>query len=107
MPTSDQPPRREQDRPATGAAPGIGIVLLMIVCCAGPVLVLSGALAGIGAWLANPWVIAAAVVLAVAAVTVLVRRRARRDDCCPPGGASGSAARRRRAPQQRGGPHDR
>lgn len=106
MPTSDQPPRREQDRPGTGAAPGIGIVLLMIVCCAGPVLVLSGALAGIGAWLANPWVIVAAVVLAVAAVTVLVRRRARRDDCCPPttpGATERDAARRLRERGQ----HDR
>jgi Predicted transcriptional regulators len=107
MPTSDQPPRREPDRPGMGSAPGIGIVLLMIACCALPVLVLSGALAGIGAWLGNPWVIAAAVVLAVAAVTVLVRRRARRDDCCPPGDAWGTAATRHREPRRGSGPHDR
>ncbi|GAA3710704.1 hypothetical protein ABZ628_21715 [Streptomyces diastaticus] len=107
MPTSDRPPRREPDRPGMDAAPGIGIVLLMIACCALPVLILSGALAGIGAWLGNPWVIAAAVVLAVAAVTVLVRRRAHRDDCCPPGDASGTSATRHREPRQGGGPHDR
>jgi Na+-translocating ferredoxin:NAD+ oxidoreductase RnfD subunit len=63
---------------------GIGAALLLIVCCAGPVLIATGALAGIGAWLANPWMIAAAVLLLAAAVTTVARRRSRRDTCCPP-----------------------
>ncbi|GAA3137029.1 hypothetical protein GCM10010530_66550 [Kribbella aluminosa] len=59
--------------------------MLMIVCCAGPVLIAAGALAGVGGLLGNPWVIAAAGFLVVAAVTAVVRRRrAGRDECCPP-----------------------
>ncbi|MES4829864.1 hypothetical protein ABVB25_22290 [Streptomyces anthocyanicus] len=71
------------------AAAGIGAALLMIVCCAGPALIAAGALAGIGGFLGNPWVITAAVLLLVAAVTaVVLRRRAGRDACCPPTGSA-------------------
>ncbi|MEU0118654.1 hypothetical protein ABZ137_34490 [Streptomyces bobili] len=70
------------------AAAGIGAALLMIACCAGPALMAAGAVAGIGGFLGNPWVIAAAVLVLAAAVTAAVRhRRGRRDACCPPTGS--------------------
>ncbi|MBT2419383.1 hypothetical protein J7F01_32945 [Streptomyces sp. ISL-22] len=79
------PHQRDPDRSGSGmAVAGIGAALLMIVCCAAPALIAAGAVAGIGAWISSPWVIAAAVLLAAAAVTVIVRRRTRGDSCCPP-----------------------
>lgn len=65
------------------AALGLGAVVLMVVCCAGPALIAAGVLAGIGRFIGSPIVIAGAVVLALVAVTAVVRRR-RRDECCPP-----------------------
>ncbi|GAB2882993.1 hypothetical protein GCM10027074_59330 [Streptomyces deserti] len=79
------PHQRDPDRSGPHmAVAGIGAALLMIVCCAAPALIAAGALAGIGAWISSPWVIAAAIVLAAAAVTVIVRRLTRGGDCCPP-----------------------
>lgn len=70
MPTTDRPTRRDQQRSGTGtAAAGIGAALLAIVCCAGPALIASGTLGALGAFLGNPWVIAAAVLLLAGAVT--------------------------------------
>lgn len=54
----------------------------MIVCCAGPVLLAAGVLAGIGAWLANSWVIAAGAVGLIAAVTLVARRRGDGKNSC-------------------------
>lgn len=86
MPTTDRPSRRDQKSSGTGkAVAGIGAALLMIACCAAPALIAAGALAGIGGFLGNPWVIAIAVFFLATAVTALVRRRrSGRDACCPP-----------------------
>ncbi|WP_062641437.1 hypothetical protein [Streptomyces maremycinicus] len=66
---------------------GIGAALLMIVCCAGTVLLAGGALAGLGGVLVSPWLLAPAAVLLVGGL--LWRLRHRRtgsgDACCPPG----------------------
>lgn len=65
----------------------IGIVLLPVLCCGLPVLIVSGALGGIGAALGNPWVIGAAVVLALLLLATRVRRHPRGSAdgaCCPP-----------------------
>lgn len=86
MPTTHRPPgRNNEPSGASTAAAGIGIALLMIACCALPVLIAGGTLAGIGGLLGNPWLIAAAVVLVAAAITAIVRRRRLgRDACRPP-----------------------
>ena len=58
-----------------------------ILCCAiGPLLVSAGAIGVIGAFLAEPAVLAAAGALAVLAVGLLIRRRIRRnaDRRCSP-----------------------
>ncbi|WP_327428522.1 alkylmercury lyase family protein [Streptomyces sp. NBC_01236] len=76
--------RTDRDRsglPATLA--GFGAALLVIACCAVPALLAAGILGAVGAWLSNPWVIAAAILLAAAAAILIVRRRARRAACCP------------------------
>ncbi|GAA3093591.1 mercuric ion transport protein [Kribbella aluminosa] len=101
MPDTHRPPRRDQESSGTGmAAAGIGAALLVILCCAGPALFAAGALAGIGGFLGNPWVIGAAVVVAAAAVTAVIRpRRAGRDECCPPTGPGTN-------PTGQGRPHD-
>ncbi|QIY99187.2 hypothetical protein HEP87_41140 [Streptomyces sp. S1D4-11] len=57
------------------AVAGISAALLMLVCCAGPVLLTAGVLGALGAWLSSPWVIATAVILLLAAVAAVVRRR--------------------------------
>jgi mercuric ion transport protein len=85
MPTPVPPAGRDPERAGVGAdLGGIGVVLLMVVCCAGPALLTAGVLAAIDAWLSNPWVIAAAVLLAAAATTVVRGRRSAREACCPP-----------------------
>lgn len=93
MPDTHRPPRHNQEPSGTGmAAAGIGAAVLMIVCCAGPVLIAAGALAGVGGFLGNPWVIGAAVVVGVVAVAAVVRRRrSGRDACCPPTGPGTSS----------------
>jgi mercuric ion transport protein len=103
------PSRRDPDSPGPGAVgAGIGVVLLMILCCAGPALLASGALAGLGAWLGNPWVIAAAVLLAVGAFTFVVHRRAqRRAACCPPTTSETADRDHRTHPATNEGPHAR
>lgn len=55
-------------------AAGVGIAVLMMLCCAGPVLIAAGALGAIGAALANPFVIAIGALVAVVAVVWAVRR---------------------------------
>jgi len=93
-------PTHSRRNPDGAVGTGIGLVLLLLLCC-GPVLIASGALAGIGAWLGNPWVIAAAVLSALGAVTLAIRRRARRRAaCCPP--TTGDPAVRDRAPHSAG-----
>lgn len=53
----------------------LGLILLPIVCCALPLLILAGALGGIGAVLGNPWVISGALVLVVGLLAWALRRR--------------------------------
>ncbi|MCP3757049.1 hypothetical protein [Streptomyces sp. TBY4] len=86
MPATHRPPGRNNEPSGAGtAAAGLGIALLMIACCALPVLIAGGVLAGIGGALGNPWLIAAVVVLVAAGITAIVRRRrSGRDACCPP-----------------------
>ncbi|KKC05008.1 hypothetical protein [Mycobacterium nebraskense] len=61
---------------------GAAAVLLMALCCAGPVLIAAGALAGVGGLLGNPWVIGAGVALLVTAVAAFARRGKHGDSCC-------------------------
>ncbi|WP_175411421.1 hypothetical protein [Streptomyces sp. TRM64462] len=86
MPAAQRPPRRDQGSSGTGTATGgIGVVLLVIACCALPGLIAVGALAGIGGALGNPWVIAIAAFFLATMATALVRYlRSGRGDCCPP-----------------------
>ncbi|MBI1379019.1 MAG: hypothetical protein GC157_16290 [Frankiales bacterium] len=66
----------------------------MILCCAGPALIASGAAAGalavLGGWLANSWGIGLAAVAALFVIVGLVRRNrsGRTDDCCSPAAPS-------------------
>ncbi|WP_433862708.1 hypothetical protein ACR5MH_0155 (plasmid) [Streptomyces sp. L7] len=75
----------------------IGILLLPAACCGAPLLIgaaaavgFAGILGGVGAVLANPWVIAAAIVAAGSVLVWLLFRRRhlvmRRavEDCCVP-----------------------
>ncbi|WP_082981626.1 hypothetical protein [Mycolicibacterium mucogenicum] len=63
---------------------GAAAVVLTALCCAGPVLIAGGALAGVGGLLDNPWVIGAGVALLVTAVVALSSRGKQGDSCCPP-----------------------
>ncbi|MBT2366116.1 hypothetical protein J7E88_12555 [Streptomyces sp. ISL-10] len=70
-------------------AAAVGAGLVMVVCCAGPLLVAGGALGTVGGALANPWVIAVGAVILLAGTGYALRCRARGrrgagpDDCCP------------------------
>ncbi|HCA84710.1 MAG TPA: hypothetical protein DEQ61_03955 [Streptomyces sp.] len=76
---NNRPPR------PTGALAAVGAGLVMVACCAGPVLLAGGTLGALGGLLRNPWIIATATVVVAAAIAVLVRRRrAGRSACCPP-----------------------
>lgn len=84
------------------AAAGLGAAVLMIVCCAAPVLVAVGALGALGGVLGNPWVIAAAIIVLAAAV--IRRRRSGRHACCPPTEATKNPTDRNDAPADQEGP---
>ncbi|MEU9426257.1 hypothetical protein AB0D87_26025 [Streptomyces sp. NPDC048342] len=111
MPATHRPDGRNKEPSGAGTATaGIGVALLMIACCALPVLIAGGALAGLGGVLGNPWLIAAAVVLVAAAITAIVRRRrSGRDACCPPTGSPQTPADRDRShtPADQEGPYNR
>ncbi|MBU7599145.1 MULTISPECIES: hypothetical protein [Streptomyces] len=79
MTDTGKPPR------PTGALAAGGAGLVMVACCAGPVLLAGGALGALGDLLHDFWTIAAATAVVVAAVGLLVRRRRLdRGACCPP-----------------------
>ena len=65
----------------------VGVGALLVVCCAGPLLVASGVLGVLGGALSNPWLIGAAAVVVLAAAGYTLRRRGRGETpgCCPPG----------------------
>lgn len=68
----------------------VGVGALLILCCAAPALIAAGLLGGLGAWLDNPWVIAAAVVAALVVVwQVWTRHRRGRPGPDDDGGAPG------------------
>ncbi|MGW7363536.1 mercury transporter [Streptomyces sp. NPDC054841] len=81
---------RERSRPG-GLLGGLGAGLLMVLCCAGPLLLGGGALAAVGGFLSNPWLITVGAMVVVMAVAYVLRCRARRrrrrgtgpDDCYP------------------------
>jgi len=60
----------------------------MAVCCALPLLIAGGVLAGVGGRLGSPWVIGAGIALVALVLLVVARRRARHGrtgpDCCLP-----------------------
>ncbi|EST34279.1 hypothetical protein [Streptomyces roseochromogenus] len=61
---------------------GLGIAILTALCCAGPALIASGALTGLGAWLSSPWWTTAAAALASATVAGAVHRRRKSHHAC-------------------------
>jgi len=82
--------RPPQDSSPTGVLAILGAGALMVLCCAGPVLLASGALAGVGAALHNPWLIGIGAAILAAAIIYTAtriarhRRSAKTDTCCPP-----------------------
>ncbi|EOY45666.1 mercuric transporter [Streptomyces anthocyanicus] len=82
------PPTQPGDRRGglLGTLAVVGVALLPIICCAGPVLLASGALAGLGGVLVSPWLLAPAAVLLAGALTWWLRRRrtGNGDACCLP-----------------------
>ncbi|UGY94758.1 hypothetical protein [Streptomyces gobiensis] len=63
---------------------------LMVLCCAGPLLLSGGALGAAGAALGNPWLISVGAGLVLIAIAHTLRCRFRRlrgdagaEDCCP------------------------
>ncbi|MEV5876405.1 hypothetical protein AB0L75_19655 [Streptomyces sp. NPDC052101] len=84
MPITHSPHQRRSGSRATVA--WIGAALLVVLCCAGPTLVAAGALAGLGAWLSSPWLIAAAAVLLATAVITAIHRHRGNTSCRPPAG---------------------
>lgn len=82
-------PNHDDQPGGSGLLLGAGAALLMVACCALlPLLVAGGAIAAIGGFLGNPWVIGAGITLAVPALIATFRRRsgdaAAGHDCCPP-----------------------
>lgn len=81
------PASRERSEPRGAVALAVA-ALLMVVCCAGPLLLAAGALGAVGGELANPWLITlgAVVILAGTAYALRCRMRRRRgagpQDCC-------------------------
>lgn len=72
-----EPTREPKKARPTSLLLGPGVVLVAVICCAGPALLAAGALGAFGAWLASPWVIGAAIVLLALVVAATVRRRSR------------------------------
>jgi hypothetical protein len=74
-----------QSTGGSGAALGVGAVLLLVLCCAGPALIAGGALAAGGRLLSSPVVTVAGLAVAVGGVALVLFRRARgKGDCCEP-----------------------
>lgn len=78
---------RERSGPG-GLTAVAGAGLLMVVCCAGPLLVAGGALGAVGGALANWWLITVGAVVLLACAGYALRCRARRrrgagpEECC-------------------------
>lgn len=64
---------------------GGGVAILMLACCALPILIAGGALAVFAGAVTSPWVIGVGVlILAVAVLALIQRRRSGDDGRCPP-----------------------
>lgn len=88
MPSSN-PRVPEPGRSGSGTAvAGLGAVLMVIICCAGPTLLAASALGALGNLISSPWAIAAAAAVLAAIITATVRHHTRRNSCCPPTTAS-------------------
>ncbi|MEU9238288.1 hypothetical protein [Streptomyces sp. NPDC048385] len=61
-----------------GIASVVGAGLLVVVCCAGPLLVAGGTLGAVGGALASPWLITVGGVVLLAGTGYALRCRARR-----------------------------
>ena len=87
-----EPAEAERTGEGWGVLGVAALLMLPVLCCAGPALLAGGALGTVGAFLANPWLIGAGVtVLLVGLGWALSRRASRsRDDrdqidlCCAP-----------------------
>ncbi|GAA4127561.1 MULTISPECIES: hypothetical protein [Actinomycetes] len=82
-------PHHDDQPGRAGLLLGAGAAFLMVACCALlPLLVAGGALAGVGAFLRNPWVIGAGVALLAFGGVAATRRPNGGDnaghDCCTP-----------------------
>ncbi|APU43430.1 hypothetical protein [Streptomyces sp. TN58] len=70
-------------------AAAVGAALLMVACCAGPLLMAGGALRAVGGVLRNPWLITVGVVVLLMGAGYVLRCRVRRrrgtgdQDRCP------------------------
>ncbi|MCA4135458.1 hypothetical protein [Arthrobacter sp. M4] len=88
MNAPDRDPARQTGRPGREhtLAAGIGVAAAMILCCAGPVLIATGALGAIAGFFSNPLVLLAAAALLLTGIAAVIRqrRRQRTEDCCPP-----------------------
>ncbi|GGK28516.1 hypothetical protein GCM10011583_70630 [Streptomyces camponoticapitis] len=76
----------EQSGSGRGLLAAIGLILLPVICCAGPALLASGILAGVGGAVVSPWLLAPAAVLIAAGLLWRVRR-------CPPDTRTGQPER--------------
>lgn len=70
---SSDPHRRTRRADVLGVAALAALVVVSVLCCAAPLLI-AGALATAGAWLHDPWLIAAAALGVFSALAVLIRR---------------------------------
>lgn len=83
---------------APGALALLGAALVMVLCCAGPLLLAGGALGAVGGELRNPWLITVGAGTALISVAYVLRRHAGRrrgvgpGDCCPSVPITSSAA---------------
>lgn len=86
----------------------IGRGLLIVLSCAGPLLVAGGVAVAVGVSRRNPWLIAVGAVMVLAAVIRTLRYGSRRgagpEDCCPSVTPPSDAAVRGRPPQQDAAP---
>lgn len=70
-------------RSGSGAGLGVGAVLLIVACCAGPALIGGGALAVVGRVLGRHVVVGAGLVIALGGIAIVLARRARgQANCC-------------------------
>jgi hypothetical protein len=79
---------RREDSGVRGTLVLLGAGLVMVVCCAGPLLVAGGALGAVGGALRNPGLITVGALMALIAIAYALNCRTRRrrgagpEDCC-------------------------